>query len=66
MMRISPLAASSMKRRVVSPIWTSVTRNSVDRLTLEISEVVTIAGLAYSVTSRLRQSATTSGSRAHA
>ena len=45
MMRISPLASSSMKRRAVSPIWTSVTRNSVDRVTLEISDVVTIAAM---------------------
>jgi hypothetical protein len=45
MMRISPLAASSMNRRAVSPIWTSVTRSSVDRVTLEISEVVTIAAM---------------------
>jgi hypothetical protein len=45
MMRISPLAASWMKRRAVSPIWTSVTRNSVARVTLEISEVVRIAAM---------------------
>jgi hypothetical protein len=45
MMRISPLAASWMKRRAVFSTWTSVTRNSVVRVTLESSEVARIAAM---------------------
>jgi hypothetical protein len=46
MMRVSPLAAaSSRKRRAVSSSQTSVTRSSVARVTREISEVVRIAAI---------------------